>query len=149
MSNLSIEQKHKVKRQIRTTVLTIFIFGIAIFYFSPILYMFLSAFKTEHQAVMPKLFFKPTMETIKMVLSDKNMFGYLKNSLFQVFFTTFFCLVLAVPAAFALVFGKFKKKTTGENVYVWFITTILLPSGCCHYSPVYLVSEIQSDQVLP
>ena len=127
MSNLSIEQKHKVKRQIRTTVLTIFIFGIAIFYFSPILYMFLSAFKTEHQAVMPKLFFKPTMETIKMVLSDKNMFGYLKNSLFQVFFTTFFCLVLAVPAAFALVFGKFKKKTTGENVYVWFITTILLP----------------------
>jgi sorbitol/mannitol transport system permease protein len=55
------------------------------------------------------------------------MFSYLKNSFLQVFFTTVFCLLLAVPASFALVFGKFKKKDTGEKVYLWFITTILLP----------------------
>ncbi|MDC7241027.1 MAG: carbohydrate ABC transporter permease, partial [Spirochaetales bacterium] len=127
MSNMTLEQKHRLKRKIKTAMLTIVIFGIAIFYFSPILYMFLSAFKTEHQAVMPMLFFQPTLETIKLVLSDRNMFGYLKNSLFQVFFTTLVCLLLAIPASFALVFGKFRKKTTGESAYLWFITTILLP----------------------
>ena len=127
MSNMTIEQRHRIKRRIQMFILTIFIFAIAIFYFSPILYMFLSSFKTEHQAVMPRLIFKPTMDTLKMVVSDPNMFGYLKNSIFQVFFTTFFCLLLAVPASFVLVFGKFKKRDTGEKFYVWFITTILLP----------------------
>lgn len=116
-----------MKKRIQMTVLTVVIFAIAIFYFSPILYMFLSAFKTEHQAVMPKLFFKPTLETIRKVVSDPNMFGYLQNSLFQVFFTTLFCLALAIPASFVLVFGKFRKRDTGEKFYVWFITTILLP----------------------
>ena len=118
---------YRIRKRIRTPILTVVIFGIAIIYFSPILYMFLTSFKTEYQAVSPKLFFKPTLETLANVLSDKNMFGYLRNSLFQVFFTTFFCLLLAIPASFALAFGKFKKKTTNEKIYVWFITTILLP----------------------
>ena len=109
--------------------------------------MFLSSFKTEHQAVMPKLIFTPTMETLKMVVSDPNMFSYLKNSFFQVFFTTVFCLILAVPASFALVFGKFKKKGTGEKVYLWFITTILLPPRSGYHSSLHLVSEIQPDQI--
>ncbi len=126
-STINIEKKHRTKKRIKLTILTLVIFAIAIIYFSPILYMFLTSFKTEHQAVRPSLIFKPTLETIKMVLSDRNMFGYLKNSCFQVFFTTLFCLLLAVPASFVLVFGKFKKKNTGEKFYVWFITTILLP----------------------
>ncbi len=126
--DLAKKQKiYRLKRRIRTPILTIVIFGIAILYFSPILYMFLTSFKTEYQAVSPKLFFKPTLVTLGNVLSDKNMFGYLRNSLFQVFFTTFFCLLLAIPASFALAFGKFRKKTTNEKIYVWFITTILLP----------------------
>lgn len=112
---------------IRTPLLTILIFGIAIIYFFPILYMFLTAFKTEYQAVSPSIFFKPTFETLGRVLSDPNMFGYLKNSLFQVFFTTSISLLLAIPASFALAFGKFRKRTTNESIYLWFITTILLP----------------------
>ncbi|MDA3957369.1 carbohydrate ABC transporter permease [Oceanispirochaeta sp.] len=124
---LKILRRHNIRKKINLLLLTLFIFAIAILYFSPILYMFLTSFKTEHQAVSPSLIFKPTLNTLKMVLSDANMFRYLKNSLFQVFFTTLACLVLAVPASFALVFGKFKKRNTGEKIYVWFITTILLP----------------------
>jgi sorbitol/mannitol transport system permease protein len=127
-SDLAKKQKmYRIRKRIRIPILTVVIFGIAILYFSPILYMFLTSFKTEYQAVSPKLFFKPTLATLANVLSDKNMFGYLRNSLFQVFFTTFFCLLLAIPASFALAFGKFRKKTTNEKIYVWFITTILLP----------------------
>jgi len=124
---LKLLRRHAAKKRIRMSLLTLFIFAVAILYFSPILYMFLTSFKTEIQAVSPKLFFKPTLDTFRHVLSDANMWGYLENSLFQVFFTTFICLLVAIPASFALVFGKFKKRDTGEKIYVWFITTILLP----------------------
>ncbi|MBF0280497.1 MAG: carbohydrate ABC transporter permease [SAR324 cluster bacterium] len=128
--NRTIEELNRsirLKKTVNTTFLTIFIFAIAIIYFWPILYMFLSAFKTEHDAVSPAIFFTPTLETFKKVLGDRNMIGYLFNSLFQVIAGTLLCLLLGVPAAFALVFGKFKKRATNANVHLWFITTILLP----------------------
>ena len=80
-TTINIAEKHRIKKRIKLTILTIVIFAIAIIYFSPILYMFMTSFKTEHQAVRPSLIFKPTLETIKMVLSDRNMFGYLKKLL--------------------------------------------------------------------
>ncbi len=124
---LEIQRSMKLKKTIRMAALTVVIFAVAIFYFSPILYMFLSAFKTEFQAVKPSLFFKPTLETFQKVLSDKNMYGFLENSLFQVFAGTILCLTLGVPAAFALIFGKFKHEGTSGKIYLWFLTTILLP----------------------
>jgi sorbitol/mannitol transport system permease protein len=108
-------------------VLSAIIYAIAILYFSPILYMFLSGFKTEYQAVSPSLFFTPTLETYRLVLSDSNMYGFLRNSLFQVLAGTSLSLALGIPAAFVLVFGKFRKKGSSEGAYTWFITTILLP----------------------
>ena len=111
----------------RKIILFIVIYVIAIFYFFPILYMFLTGFKTEAQAVMPAIFFKPTLETYKKVLLDSTMQQYLRNSLFQVFFGTAISLLLGIPAAFALVFGKLKKRDSQGKYYLWFITTILLP----------------------
>ncbi len=114
-------------RSAKVAVLTFVIFAVAILYFFPVLYMFLTAFKTEAQAVSPALFFTPTLQTLRGVLSGTPMVGFLRNSLFQVVVGTGLCLLLGVPAAFALVFGKFKKRGTNEKLYVWFITTILLP----------------------
>ncbi len=106
--------------------MTVVIFTVTCLYFSPVLYMFLSAFKTEYQAVRPSLFFTPTLKPLK-VLNDQNMYGFLKNSLFQVFSGTILCLLVGVPAAFALIFGKFKTERTNGRIYLWFLTTILLP----------------------
>lgn len=114
-------------RSAKVAVLTFVIFAVAILYFFPVLYMFLTAFKTEAQAVSPALFFTPTLQTLRGVLSGTPMVGFLRNSLFQVVVGTGLCVLLGVPAAFALVFGKFKKRGTNEKLYVWFITTILLP----------------------
>lgn len=125
--NLEVRKSHKRGKTVRLVIVSIIVWVIAILYFSPIGYMFLTAFKTEYQAVTPSLIFTPTLETLKKVLSDRTMLGYVKNSLFQVVLGTGFSLVLGVPAAFALVFGKFKKKTTNDKTYFWFITTILLP----------------------
>ncbi|MDR1905021.1 MAG: carbohydrate ABC transporter permease [Treponema sp.] len=117
----------KLRNFLKKFFIALVIWVIAIFYFFPILYMFLSGFKTEMQAVSPAIFFKPTLETYKKVLSDPTMHQYLRNSLFQVFFGTTLSLCLGVPAAFALVFGKFKKRDSSGKYYLWFITTILLP----------------------
>ncbi len=112
---------------IRKIILTLAIYLIAILYFFPILYMFLSGFKTEAQAVSPSIFFTPTLETYQKVLSDPTMWGYLKNSFIQVVGATLVSLLLGIPAAFTLVFGKLKHRDSGNKYYLWFITTILLP----------------------
>jgi sorbitol/mannitol transport system permease protein len=116
-----------VKKAAKLVGLTVAIYAIAIIYFSPILYMFLTGFKTEYQAVRPRIIFSPTLETYAKVLSDPDMLRFLRNSILQAFLGTTFSLLLGVPAAFALIFGRFKKKVTNERLYVWFITTILLP----------------------
>jgi sorbitol/mannitol transport system permease protein len=126
-----VEHSHwrrKIRRDfIKKIALAVVIYAVAILYFSPILYMFLSGFKTEQQAVSPSIFFKPTLETYKKVLSDPTMYRYIENSLFQVFFGTLISLALGIPAAFALVFGRLKKRESAGKIYLWFITTILLP----------------------
>lgn len=122
-----LHRRSTFRRISKKSILTIVIYGVAILYFFPVLYMFLTAFKTEFQAASPSLTFDPTLQTLRKVLSDPNMLGFLRSSIFQVVVGTLFCLLLGVPAAFGLVFGQFKKKTTNEKLYVWFITTILLP----------------------
>jgi sorbitol/mannitol transport system permease protein len=122
-----VQRSMAERRILKTTGLTLIIYLIAVAYFSPILYMFLSGFKTEFQAISPRITFQPTLETFRRVLSDPSMWGYLRNSLFQVLAGTACCLALGIPAAFGLIFGRFRKNTTKERVFVWFITTILLP----------------------
>lgn len=114
-------------RIVKSICLTLLIFGITFAYFFPILYMFLTGFKTEIEAVSPKILFTPTLTTFRKVLQNSDLFANLVNSIFQVILGTFLSLMLGVPAAFALVFGKFKKPDTADRLYFWFITTILLP----------------------
>jgi sorbitol/mannitol transport system permease protein len=123
----SVQRTIKIRNFVKKFLVAIVVYVIAILYFFPILYMFLSGFKTEQQAVMPAIFFKPTLVTFQKVLSDPTMHQYLRNSLFQVFFGTLISLALGIPAAFALVFGQLKKRESAGKIYLWFITTILLP----------------------
>jgi sorbitol/mannitol transport system permease protein len=118
---------YRIRRSSKKIIITIAVYGIAILYFFPILYMFLSGFKTEQQAVSPAIFFSPTLATYKKVLSDPTMYQYLRNSLLQVILGTALCLVLGVPAAYTLVFGNLKHKVSSGKYYSWFISTILLP----------------------
>jgi sorbitol/mannitol transport system permease protein len=122
-----MRQKIKRRHSYKKFLLALVIYVTAILYFFPILYMFLSGFKTEPQAAMPAIFFKPTLETFIKVLGDPTMHQYLRNSLFQVFFGTALSLALGIPAAFALVFGRLKERDSPGKYYLWFVTTILLP----------------------
>jgi sorbitol/mannitol transport system permease protein len=122
-----VQHSIRNKGRYKTAALTVTTYTFATIYFFPILYMLITGFKTEYEAVKPSFIFTPTLETFIKVFSDRNMYGYLQNSVFQVVIGTIICLTLGVPAAFILVFGKFKKKDTGDKIYFWFITTILLP----------------------
>jgi sorbitol/mannitol transport system permease protein len=122
-----VHRAMKVRRIARRTILAVVIYGIGILYFFPVLYMFVSAFKTEFQAVYPSFIFAPTLETLRNVLSNPNIIRALQNSVFQVVVGTFLCLLIGVPAAFQLVFGEFKKAKNRENLLVWFLVTIILP----------------------
>lgn len=126
----SIQEVNRAIRNraiIKKILLGIVCYGFGVIYFFPILYMFLTGFKTEFDAVNPALFFKPTLVTFEKVLRDPDMTMYLNNSIFQVLASTLVCTLLGVPAAFALQFGRFKKPGTSDSLYLSFITSILLP----------------------
>lgn len=115
------------RRLAAKVILGIVIYSITIAYIFPIIYMFLSAFKSEFQAVYPSLIFEPTTATLRNVLTNPRITSALRNSLFHVSLGTILAVLLGVPAAFQLVFGEFRKKATNEKLFVWFLMTILLP----------------------
>ncbi len=140
LKRASINDRIARRRQIVRWILCIITFAIAILYFFPLFYMFLTGFKTEIQAVQPALIFTPTLETYIKVLGNADMYGFLSNSIFQVIAGTLLSLAFGVPAAFAIAFGKYKKRETNDKVYFWFLTTILLPPVAV-LIPLYIVFQ--------
>ncbi len=134
----SRSKRAAAKKEIRRWILGIAVLAFALLYFFPILYMILSGFKTEAEAAVPSLFFHPTLVTWKKVLSDAAMINYLRNTIYHVVLGTGICLLLGIPATYALVFAKFKKEGRAESMYDWFVTTILLPPVAV-LIPLYMI----------
>ncbi len=139
----SRSRKAAAKREARRWIAGILILAFALLYFFPILYMILSGFKTEAEAAVPSLLFHPTLVTWQKVLANASMINYLKNTVFHVIAGTCLCLIIGIPATYALVFARFKKEGKGESLYDWFVTTILLPPVAV-LIPLYLIfNELQ------
>ena len=68
--------------------------------FFPVLYMFLTGFKTENAAVElpPKLIFWPTLENYEAVFGI-NFLPFFRNSIVTSLVSTFFVMLLAIPCA--------------------------------------------------
>jgi sorbitol/mannitol transport system permease protein len=105
----------------------VLIFFIAAVYFFPILWMVISGFKYEVDVVNPTLLFEPTLEQYSIIFSGK-IVHFFVNSLIVTLSSTFFAMLLGVPASYALVFAKLKNQ--GNNLFFWFVSTILLPPVC-------------------
>ena len=80
--------------------------GVAFLVFFPILWMALTAFKTEIDAVSnpPKLFFTPTLENFTAVGERVNYYQSVFNSVVESVGATIVCLLFAMPAAYAMAF---------------------------------------------
>ncbi|NQT67817.1 MAG: carbohydrate ABC transporter permease [Actinobacteria bacterium] len=113
----------RYSKKIKQSIIIIFIYLLGILYFFPILYTFLTSFKTEANVVPPSIFFIPTLESYSIVLKSK-IWPYVENSVIVTTVTALLALVMGIPASYNLVFSKIKKS---QNILFWFISTNLLP----------------------
>ncbi len=99
---------------------------IALLVFFPLLWMFLTSFKTEIQAVAspPLLFFTPSLQAFAEVQSRANYWLFAANSVIISLGATLIALLLAVPAAYVMAFFP-TKRTRGT--LLWMLSTKMLP----------------------
>jgi len=110
------------------------LFGIAIAYSFPILYMVYSSFKSEQEIAPPSWTFNPTLENYRTVITP-DLLSHLTNSVVVTLCTVLLTLLLGVPVAYTIVFGKLRRPMAHYN---WYITTTLLPAVAV-IIPIYLI----------
>ncbi len=117
--------------------------GLIVFF--PVLYMFLTGFKSENAAVKlpPRLIFWPTFENYDAVFGI-NFVPFFRNSIFTSLVSTFFVLLLAVPCAYALALYRPKK---WKDILFFFISTRFLPVAGV-IVPLYVLFSPVGDPVL-
>ncbi|MFL9861599.1 carbohydrate ABC transporter permease [Paraburkholderia madseniana] len=108
---------------------------VALLLFFPIFWMTITAFKTEQQAYSSSLFFIPTLDSFREVFARSNYFSFAWNSILISAGVTLLCLILAVPAAYAMAF--FPTRRT-QKVLLWMLSTKMMPSVGV-LVPIYLL----------
>jgi sorbitol/mannitol transport system permease protein len=117
--------------------LTVAGWSVALIMFFPILWMFLTGFKTEITAVAtpPAVFFKPTLENYSAVLQRADYVQFAINSVIVALGSTLAALLLAIPAAYAMAF--FPTRRT-KDILLWMLSTKMLPAVGV-LIPIYLL----------
>ena len=120
--------------------ITAWIVGLIVFF--PVLYMFLTGFKTENAAVdlPPKLIFWPTFENYEAVFGI-NFLPFFRNSIVTSLVSTFFVMLLAIPCAYALALYRPKK---WKDILFFFISTRFLPVAGV-IVPLYVIFSPTGD----
>ena len=95
--------------------------------FFPILWMILTSFKPEVEAVAtpPKLFFSPTLENYITVRERADYVHFAINSIVISVGATLLATIIAVPAAYAMAF--FPGKRT-KDLLLWMLSTKMMPA---------------------
>ncbi len=122
-----------LKKRMGKHAVNILIWIVALLYSFPILYMIVTGFKPEEKVAPPQLFFTPTFENYRAVVSNELILHLFNSSVITVI-TVLIAVLLAVPAAYAIAYGKLKG---AQSYYYWFITTTLLPAVAV-VIPIYL-----------
>ncbi|GGA39749.1 carbohydrate ABC transporter permease [Pelagibacterium lentulum] len=110
--------------------------GLTLFF--PILWTFLTSFKTEGTAIaMPPrfLFFDWTLENYQTVQTRSNYFRHFSNSVITAVGSTIIGLIIAIPAAWAMAFSPTKRT---KDVLLWMLSTKMLPAVGV-LVPIYLI----------
>ena len=112
------------------------IVGLLIFF--PILWTFLTSFKTENDAIASPpsfLFFNWTLENYAEVQSRSNYLKHVFNSVTVAFGSTLLAILVAVPAAWAMAFAPTRRT---KDVLMWMLSTKMMPPVGA-LIPVYLL----------
>jgi len=123
----------------RERFLTVFTHLLAFLMFFPILWMVLTAFKTEQDAFAfpPKFIFTPTLENWQVALVGTDYLNFLGNTLLITGLSTLAALILGVPAAYAMAF--YATRRTDASM-LWVMSTRMLPPAGV-IVPLYVIFQ--------
>jgi sorbitol/mannitol transport system permease protein len=107
--------------------------------FFPLLWLVLTSFKTELQAISvpPQLLFRPTLESFAEVNLRSDYLHYARNSLVTSVVSTLLGLAIAAPAAYSMAF--FRSRRT-RDLLVWMLSTKMMPAVGA-LVPVYVMAQ--------
>ncbi len=122
----------------RKVIMTAIAWTLGILIFFPILWTFLTSFKSEADAIASPpqfLFFHWTTENYAEVQSRSNYLGHFMNSVIISFGSTLLGLIIAIPAAWAMAFSPTKRT---KDVLMWMLSTKMMPPVGA-LIPIYLM----------
>lgn len=121
------------------TLRTILAWVVALLIFFPLGWLFLTAFKTELQAIAtpPLLVFPPTLENFHIVQERSDYLLYAKNSVLTSVVSTVLGLLIAAPAAYSMAF--FKTPAT-RGILMWMLSTKMMPAVGA-LVPIYVITQ--------
>ncbi len=122
----------------RRLVFTALAWAIGFMLFFPILWTFLTSFKTEGEAVsIPPsfLFFDWTTENYGVVQERSNYLKFAMNSVILALGSTFVGLLIAIPSAWAMAFAPGKRT---KDLLMWMLSTKMMPPVGA-LIPIYLI----------
>jgi multiple sugar transport system permease protein len=110
---------------------------VALLFFAPVFWIFLSAFKTDGILVAPDpvLFFTPTLENIRRVIEQPNFWSYLRMSFVLSIGAVLIALVVSFLAAYS--FSRFKPP--GTNFMMFLLLSVRMVPAAAVVVPVFLM----------
>ena len=108
-------------------VRTVVAWAVTLLIVFPLIWLALTAFKTELQAISvpPQLFFTPTLENFREVQVRSDYLLYARNSLVTSLASTLLGLAIAAPAAYSMAF--FRTRRT-RDILMWMLSTKMMPA---------------------
>jgi sorbitol/mannitol transport system permease protein len=105
----------------------------------PLIWLLLTSFKTELQAISvpPQLIFTPTMESFAEVNLRSDYLLYARNSIITSVVSTILGLAIAAPAAYSMAFCRTKKT---RDILLWMLSTKMMPAVGA-LVPVYVMAQ--------
>ena len=118
---------------------TVGAWAVTLLLFFPLGWLFLTAFKTELQAIhVPPLFvFEPTMANFSEVQQRSDYLLYARNSLITSLGSTVLGLLIAAPAAYSMAF--FRTRRT-RDILMWMLSTKMMPAVGA-LVPIYVLAQ--------
>jgi len=122
----------------RKAINTLLAWSIGLVIFFPILWTFLTSFKTEATAIADPpvfLFFDWTLENYAVVQQRSDYMRFLVNSIVVAGGSTVLGIILAVPAAWSMAFVPSRRT---KDILLWMLSTKMLPAVGVLY-PIYVI----------
>ncbi|MFZ1344258.1 carbohydrate ABC transporter permease [Thiothrix eikelboomii] len=112
---------------------------VALILFFPLLFLAVTAFKTEGQAIaVPSLWvFTPTLENFVEVQARSNYLHFAWNSVVTSVVSTVLGLLIAAPAAYSMAFSPTKRT---KDILMWMLSTKMMPAVGA-LVPIYVIAQ--------